>query len=556
MDVAEVEHPPLVRRRQQAARVEQPFRFVEVRQRFQLFGDRVEASEIFFSHDRSFRQKARENKAAIGRGALPARWRVSSLRTRMLFSSRFCVCLAVGLLGLFGAGCEKKDPLAERRFRLLVEENARLVRVVEVIDPTLTMAPFTGTTPGAAAIQQITAENDQLREVVTRHERDQALAANKSQREVVERQVEKIRGLEFKQPVDYAVLNRKEIKQTISQKLADVFSEEEFRHMTDAMAAIGLLPPKYPLREKYIDLLGEQVAAFYDQHQHKLVMYEDATLDNAQNRVVLAHELTHALQDQHFGLKALPLEIKTNDDRAAAASALVEGDATLVMSEFMLNNLSRQMVKDNLVASFTQNMKQLETAPRYLREMLVFPYLRGQEFCAALFGNGGYEAVSKAYANPPSSTAQILHPQKYMATPREDPIVIEWPATTVKGEKPIADNVVGELGLRILFAEWLDAATGERAAAGWRGDRYLYFAGGEALVWKTVWATAEDAAEFFAAEKQLLEKRHQPTNARSEERRFEADGPRILRLVQTDAHEVLLIDTAQPEWAAALAELR
>lgn len=474
----------------------------------------------------------------------------------MLFTSRLHVWLVVGLLGLAGAACEKKDPLAGRRFQLLVEENARLVRAVEAIDPTLTMAPFTGTTPSAAAIEQLTKENDQLREAVVRHERAKALAANKTQREAVEQQVIKIRGLEFKQPVDYAVLNRKEIKQTIAQKLADVFSEEEFRHMTDAMAAIGLLPPKYPLREKYIDLLGEQVAAFYDQHQHKLVMCADATLDNAQNRVVLAHELTHALQDQHFGLKKLPLEIKTNDDRAAAASALVEGDATLVMSEFMLSNLSRQMVKDNLLATFTQNMKQLETAPRFLREMLVFPYLRGQEFCAALYGSGGYEAVSKAYANPPTSTAQILHPQKYLATPREEPVVVDWPASTVRGEKPIADNVVGEMGLRILFAEWLDAATGERAAAGWRGDRYLYFAGGEALVWKTVWASAEEAAEFFAAEKQLLEKRHQPKAARSEARRYEADGPRTIRLVQTDAHEVLLIDAANAEWAAALAELR
>jgi hypothetical protein len=457
------------------------------------------------------------------------------------------------MISFGGVGCEKKDSLAVRKFQLLVDEHARLSEAVHAGDPP---PRFPATTYSPQAAQALAAKNDRLREAITRHERDRALAANKTQREAVEQQVIKIRGLEFRQPVDYAVLNRKEIKRTIAQKLADVFSEEEFRHMTDAMAAIGLLPPKYPLREKYIDLLGEQVAAFYDQHQHKLVMYEDATLDNAQNRVVLAHELTHALQDQHFGLKKLPLEIKTNDDRAAAASALVEGDATLVMSEFMLSNLSRQMVKDNLLATFTQNMKQLETAPRFLREMLVFPYLRGQEFCAALFGNGGYEAVSKAYANPPTSTAQILHPQKYLATPREEPIVVDWRATTVQGEKPIADNVVGEMGLRILFGEWLDAATGERAAAGWRGDRYLYFAGGEALVWKTVWASAGEAAEFFAAEKQLLEKRYQPKDARNEARRFEADGPRIIRLVQTDAHEVLLIDAANAEWAAALATFR
>ncbi len=451
-------------------------------------------------------------------------------------------------------GCEKEDPLAERKLQLLVEENARLrdaAYAVNAAPPVPEAQASAGVTPEA-----LVEENERLRSIVVNHEREQALAANKTQRADIEAQVQQLRGLEFKEPVNYQVLNRKEIKQTIATKLAEVYSEKEFQDMTDAMSAVGLLPAKYPLREKYIELLGEQVAAFYDQHRHHLVMYEDATLDNAQNRVVLAHELTHALQDQHFSLKRLPLEIKTNDDRAAAASALVEGDATLVMSEFMLNNLSKQMFKDSVLASFTQDMKQLETAPRFLREMLVFPYLRGQEFCAALFGQGGYEAVSKAYANPPTSTAQILHPQKYMANPREEPIAIEWPDTKAQGEAPVGDNVVGEMGMRILFAEWLDAATGERAAAGWRGDRYLYFAGGEALVWKTVWANAEEAAEFFEAEKALLAKRHQLTNPRLGEGTYEADAPRVVRLRQTAAHEVILIDAATAEWATALDRFR
>ena len=248
----------------------------------------------------------------------------------------------------------------------------------------------------------------------------------------------------------------------------------------------------------------------------------------------------------------MPLEIKNNDDRADAASALIEGDATLVMSEYMLKNMSRQMLKDSMTASFTQNMKQLETAPRYLREMLVFPYLRGQEFCAALFAQGGYEAVSKAYANPPSSTAQILHPEKYLANPREDPIPIAWQNPAVKNEKPIGDNTVGEMGIRILLTEWLDAATGEPASVGWRGDRYLYFAGGKALFWKTVWADAASASLFFGAEKKLLEKRHQPSDAQSSERSFEANTPRSIRLQQTDANEVVLIEAADPDWAKAV----
>jgi hypothetical protein len=474
----------------------------------------------------------------------------------MLFSSRFPLAFRVLPLLVvltFLPGCKKQEePLAERKFRFLVEENARLVDAVAALDPAKAGAKAQAAAFSDAAAQKLAAENDRLREILNGSDRDKALARNKELREEIERQVVAIRGLQFKHPVDYQVLNRKEIKQTIAGKLGEVFSEKEFANMTEAMAALGLLPPKFPLRQKYIDLLGEQVAAFYDQHAHKLFMYEDASLENAQNRVVLAHELTHALQDQHFGLKRLPLEVKDNDDRAFAASALVEGEATLVMSEYMLKNMSKQMFKDSMVSSLTQNMDQLATAPRYLREMLVFPYLRGQEFCAVLYGMGNYDQVSKAYEQPPSSTAQILHPQKFLAKPREEPIAIAWADTDLKGEKPIADNCVGEMGTRILLAEWLDDATGERAAAGWRGDRYLYFAGGQALIWKSVWATAQEATEFFEAEKKLLEKRHAPKDARSSDRSYEAETPRVIWLRQTDAHEVILIDAANKEWADAL----
>jgi hypothetical protein len=144
---------------------------------------------------------------------------------------------------------------------------------------------------------------------------------------------------------------------------------------------------------------------------------------------------------------------------AAAASALVEGEATLVMSEYMLKNLSLKALKDNVLASVTQNMSQLASAPRYLREMLVFPYLRGQEFCLSLPGAGSYEAVSAAYQHPPSSTTQILHPEKFFREPREEPIAIEWPDVTVNGQQPIADNTLGEMGTRIQVAQFTDDRT-------------------------------------------------------------------------------------------------
>lgn len=386
-------------------------------------------------------------------------------------------------------------------------------------------------------LELVQAENNRLHGILAEQDKAKTRASNAEQRESIERAVAAIRQLHFQQPVAYEVLTRAGIKQTIQQKLADQYSDAEFKNVATGLAALGLIDRDYPLKQKYIELLGEQIAAFYDQHQHKLCMFEDASLDNGQNRIVLAHELTHALQDQNFGLLKLPLETKDNDDMALAASALVEGDATMAMAEYMLQNLSLRVLRDNLAGLMTQNMEQLQKAPRYLRETLIFPYLRGQEFCAAL---GGYDAISAAFKEPPKSTAQILHPEKYLATPREDPIPVEFGDAIVMGQKPLACNVAGELGTRILISEWFDAKIAETAAGGWRGDRYLVFNDGKALVWKSVWNSAQDANEFADAIQRCWAKRY--------------PKPRPFQLLRPKENEVVMIDASDEKWAQALAE--
>lgn len=373
-------------------------------------------------------------------------------------------------------------------------------------------------------------------------------------RTTIEEAVAAIRGLPFKEPVAYKELTHEGIKETIRQKLEEQVSDEEFKNGAIALAAMGLLPKGFPLQETYIDLLGEQVAAFYDQHQHQLFMFENASLQSLQNRIVLAHELTHALQDQNFGLRKLPLEIKTNDDRAISASALVEGDATLVMSAYLMQNMSVGDLGEALSGLMTQNMEQLQKAPRYLRELLLFPYLKGQEFCGVLHARGGYKAISAAFENPPSSTSQIMHPEKYLATPREEPVAIEWSNVEALGQKPIADNVLGELGTEILISEWSDGENGKAAAAGWRGDRYLVFAEGEAMVWRSTWGNPAEAMEFFQAARNYLQKRYQlPANPDDAAESFAVGAPRVLQLRCLAPSDVVLIDCATEEWAAVIA---
>jgi hypothetical protein len=395
----------------------------------------------------------------------------------------------------------------------------------------------------------LSSENDGLRDALAAAQRQVSDAQNVLRRSQIERDVASIRDLPFSQPVVYDVLDRAGIRQVVAGKLSEQYTDEEIRNVSTGLSAFGLLPPDFPLKDTYINLLGEQIAAFYDQHQHKLFMFQDASLENAQNRVILAHELTHALQDQNFGLLKLPLEQKDNDDAAAAASALIEGDATLVMSQYMAKDLTWHTFADTVTYSATQSMEQIRKAPHYLREMLVFPYIKGQQFCTAVFARGGFPALSAVYADPPSSTAQILHPEKYFPETRENPIPVNFADTTFRGEKPLDENVLGEMGCRILFSRSAAADTADDTAAGWRGDRYLVFDHGNVLVWRTIWRSSEAATAAVAAFRSVCDERFKSSRLVSggsgKQSDFWPDSPtgsgHFLTTVHLGANEVVFI---------------
>ena len=137
-----------------------------------------------------------------------------------------------------------------------------------------------------------------------------------------------------------------------------------------------------------------------------------------------------------------------------------------------------------------------------LRETLVFPYLRGQEFCQALYAHGGWPILADAFHHPPSSTSQILHPERFLALPRREPTPISYGNATIKNQPPAVDNVVGEFGLRLLLTTWLkDEAKAAELAADWAGDRYLFYGDARAnsYVWKCAWSSEAAAREFMLA---------------------------------------------------------
>ena len=134
-----------------------------------------------------------------------------------------------------------------------------------------------------------------------------------------------------------------------------------------------------------VSLYDEQVAAFYDPDERALYTFNDLVLSSNLDKMLLSHELTHALQDQNFDLQKFPLKVKDNDDLALATSALIEGDATVLMTRWYVENIDPGKMLGDLGAMFGQNTAKLREAPPYMREMLLFPYQEGQQFAMTLF---------------------------------------------------------------------------------------------------------------------------------------------------------------------------
>ena len=343
-----------------------------------------------------------------------------------------------------------------------------------------------------------------------------------------------IRHLPFKTTVKRDVTPRDKIRDVMLKEIAEDQSDEEFRADELAMKAFGLLPADLDYKETLLKLLTEQIGAFYDPQtdtMHLILEPEEKTkkkpgffaklfgatggFDKDNSKTIIAHELTHALADQHYDLHALTKSISHDDDREMALSSLIEGEATLAMMAAQGKDWDGKSTAELPSDSLAQTIgmmapmlriaggAQIAAAPPIMSEPLVFPYLQGMVFCARLTNAQGWPGLDGAYRNPPISTEQILHPEKYRDQP--DP-----PTEVDMGTLPVlADwtrNVLGEMGIGILLRN----QKGKIAAAGWDGDRFALFegpAGKLGLVWRSTWDTEGDAREFFTAYAKYQESR-------------------------------------------------
>ena len=309
------------------------------------------------------------------------------------------------------------------------------------------------------------------------------------------------RSLTAKAKVPTSFLPKDQVRPYFKKALAKDKAEQDILRDQGFYVALGLLSEKDNLRELWLGLLDEQVVGMYELESKEMKLVGTGGPLSLMEELTLAHEYAHALQDQNFaaGDKAKQLA-EEDDDRAMAFQALVEGDATLVQVAYGLAFKSKEEMAQLQSQAGGPSMAKLQSAPSVLHASLMFPYLQGATFVGELFREGGWAAVNKAYANPPQSTEQILHPQKYRNG--EPPVKVtlpNLPASLGPNWQSLGSETFGEMGWLIFLSESGNRQQAPVAAAGWGGDRYVVLQNGGkyALAALTEWDTADDSQQFL-----------------------------------------------------------
>jgi hypothetical protein len=331
-------------------------------------------------------------------------------------------------------------------------------------------------------------------------------------------EVQAIRGLEEKEPVVPAVVSPAEL----AEHLKKVVKRDNPPEVLDAYdrlyKAMGLMPEGASLADVYVDLLESQVAGTYDPKEKKLYVISKSGTVGPFEKSIYAHEYEHALQDQHFDLEADAEALKDNSDRGMAWQATFEGDAYLLGTLWTFQELTPFELMDLLGKSEDpEAMAALARIPPIVVTQVLFAAIQGVTWISQEYALGGWPAVDAIFRDAPVSTEQILHPEKWAS--REPPIVVDIPddlaARLGAGWTKGLEDTFGEqqfsvwLTGKVDIAQSLSPPAPPAAAAGWGGDRLALLDGpGEtwAVVIKTEWDTAADAAEFETSIAPLVEK--------------------------------------------------
>lgn len=311
---------------------------------------------------------------------------------------------------------------------------------------------------------------------------------------------EDLRELEFLEPPTVTLVTDDELADRVRLQIEEEFDPADLPRDTAVMVLLGLIEPDTDLFALYSDLLSEQVIGYYDSDAEEMVIPAGQEL-SALQKSTLVHELTHALTDQHFAFADRMEELDEADrfDELSALQAVVEGDASFTELLYVSELPTEEQV-EMIRESLDQDTSVFDQTPRFIQELLFFPYLTGSEFVQELWGSDtGFDRVNDAYLEPPASTEQIYHPNAYLGG--EDGLAVELPDLLLPGYEVEEEAVWGEVSFQVMFQQGLGASEANEAAAGWGGDEYQVFWDGENVAFVLLYEgdTIGDAIEMHDA---------------------------------------------------------
>ncbi len=317
-------------------------------------------------------------------------------------------------------------------------------------------------------------------------------------------------------PPPVLVRSRADNRRFIEQEINRRYSQDQLEAERKSMVAWGVLPADYDLQRLFLDLLEEQVSAYYDPLGKVMVVGD--WLPREKQRAALVHELVHALQDRELPIDAFISPEPGHGDRLLTRQALVEGEAVALTFDLMLKaqatDISRlpDLTMTQGLITTSAGGPVIDRAPKFVRDLLLFPYVEGLGFIYQFRKRQPWAAMSAIYSDPPRSTTQILHPEKYFDR-REDPVAVAIPdlSRLLPGSQLVSDDDLGEFSLGAVLALHLGDTEGPRAAAGWRGDRYRIWedaAGRFIIAYRVIVASPQMAAALADQLRASVERRH------------------------------------------------
>ncbi|HXN64707.1 MAG TPA: hypothetical protein VN862_05185 [Candidatus Acidoferrales bacterium] len=290
----------------------------------------------------------------------------------------------------------------------------------------------------------------------------------------------KLLGLPLLEPLKRSIRTRDEIRSYVVREMREDETPAQRYSDQREMEEFGLIPKGFPLDSFLVDLLTEQIAGLYDAKTKEFYIADWIAPDD--QREVMAHELTHALQDQHYHLEAWRDAVKSDEDAQLARDAVVEGSAVASMLDYSLRQqgLTLEGMGELDLSAMLGNLSDsplMAKAPAFIRDDLMFPYSAGADFSQhVLLAKGGWPGFHVVFENPPASTQQVMHPGLYMSGVL--PSKVDLPDLTGplgKKWKQLDSNVLGEFGLQEVLKQFLDQPRAIRLAALWAGDRYALY---------------------------------------------------------------------------------